>query len=65
MKYKLKSKKSLLKRIKIISKFKIKHKCSNKNHILTKKTKKRKKRLLKLKFFNKKNIFIIRKLLLF
>ncbi|XBT18430.1 MAG: 50S ribosomal protein L35 [Candidatus Shikimatogenerans sp. Tduv] len=63
-KYKLKIKKSLTKRIKIYSKYKIKYKQCNKNHILTKKTHKRKKRLLKFKYFNKRNLKRINKLLL-
>ncbi|WXB47308.1 MAG: 50S ribosomal protein L35 [Candidatus Shikimatogenerans sp. Tmey] len=63
-KYKFKNKKSLIKRIKIYSKYKIKYKPCNKNHILTKKSHKRKKKLLKLKFFNKTKIKILNKLLL-
>ncbi|XBT18744.1 MAG: 50S ribosomal protein L35 [Candidatus Shikimatogenerans sp. Tcar] len=63
-KYKFKNKKSLIKRIKIYSKYKIKYKQCNKNHILTKKSNRRKKRLLKLKFFNKNKIKLINKLLL-
>ncbi|XBT18242.1 MAG: 50S ribosomal protein L35 [Candidatus Shikimatogenerans sp. Tser] len=63
-KYKLKIKKSLFKRIKIYNKNKIKYKSGNKNHILTKKSHKRKKKLLKYKKVNKINIKKINKLLL-
>ncbi len=58
---KIKTIKSVKKRIKITSSKKIKFKSSNLNHLLTKKNKKKKRKLKKKKLVNKKNIKNIKK----
>lgn len=58
---KIKSIKSIKKRIKKTSSGKFKFKCTNLKHILTKKTRKRKRHLKKKKIINKSNYKLVKK----
>lgn len=59
--YKIKTKSGSKKRFKITSKGKIKRKSAFKNHILTKKTKKQKRRLTKTNYISKSDYTNIKK----